>query len=350
MTAPSLNDLRAISREEYRIWFERHNTALRCRSPFHHPAWLEAVGAGVRFEVVFVGVYQGRELVAVIPGFLTRRGPLALFGSPLRGTMTSYLGPIGLELGERAEELVDLISACSHFARKEWGAVYTRFTLRNAPNAPKEHELELGPDWEQQRPGSYRLDLARGEAALWAGLESDCRRNIRKAQRVGIETVPLDDARLFYEILDETLRRHGSASWHSERFFKLILAALIPRDLLWAWGARYEGSIIGAGLFFHDDQEMHFISGASRPEWGSLPTSYSIHWHAIETAARAGIRVFNSDASRISSIDQFKETFRPTLDERYTLIWAPNHVRYAQRVFLSSYSYLQRARRALKPA
>jgi hypothetical protein len=258
--------------------------------------------------------------------------------------MTSYLGPTGLNLGDSTDELIELIAACNQFARKQWGAVYTRYTLRDAP---AEGLPQLGLNWKQQRPRSYRLGLARGEAALWDGLKSDCRRNIRKAQRVGIEIVPLDDARLFYQILDETFRRHNSASWHSERFFRSILAGLAPRDLLWAWGARYEDRIIAAGLFLHDDSEMHFLSGASSVQYGSLPTSYLLHWHAITTAVGAGLRVFNSDASRIPSIDQFKESFKPVLERRCSLIWAPGYAHYAQRLFLSASPYLRRFRRWL---
>jgi len=330
--------LKAISQAEYQTWFDRHLPQLQHRSPFHHTAWLEAVAQGVQFELRFIGVYEGSDLVAAVPGFLARRGPFRLFGSPLRGTLTSYLGPVGLNLKAHSDGLSDLILACSQFARQQWGAAYTRFTLRDAP--PK-FQPELGLNWKQQRPGSYRLDLSKGEETLWNSLESDCRRNVRRAERVGIEIVPFDDPALFYQILDETFRRHGTSSWQSERFYQLLLSGLLPRDLLWAWGARYEGRIIAAGLFLHDDLEMHFISGASLPQFGSLPTSYLLHWHAIKTAIRSGLKVFNSDVSRVRSIDQFKESFRPSSDRRYTLIWAPGHVIYAQRVFKSSYYYLQ---------
>jgi hypothetical protein len=159
----------------------------------------------------------------------------------------------------------------------------------------------------------------------------------------------LEDAHLFYQMLDETFRRHGTTSWHPERFFQLLIAGLVPRDLLWARGARYEGHIVAAGLFLHDDQEVHYVSGASFPQFGSMPTSYLLHWSAIETAARNGLRVFNSDASRVRSIDQFKESFRPTLDKRYTLIWSPETVYRAQKIFISAYRNLRQFRAWLKP-
>jgi hypothetical protein len=321
--------LRAISLQTYASWFQDNRRELEHRSPFHDPAWLDAVARGTGFDLGFVGAYDGIELTAVVPGFLVRRGPFRLFGSPLRGTMTSYLGPLSIDPGFTADSQREMVISCAEFVRREWRASYARFTLRDADSMRR----LPGPDWHDQRGGSYRLDLSPGEETLFANLKSHCRRNVRKAAREGVVIHPLDDAKLFYRILKETFRRHGSSSWHSSRFFAIVMRELPPRDLLWAWGAHFDGQVIAVGLFFHDDREMHFISGASLPQFGSLPTSYLLHWHAIATATRAGLRVFNSEASKIPSIDHFKETFNPVRQSRGTLIWAPSSVWVAQRTF-----------------
>ena len=322
--------LRELGVAEYASWFEANRSALRDRGPFHEPAWLDAAARGVGFDLGFIGAFEGGELVGAVPGYLTRRGPLRLFGSPLRGTMTSYLGPVTLDPAIATDDHRDLVVACTAFARTTWRATYVRFTLRDAP---AERIPPPGADWHVQRPASYRLDLSPGEEAVFAGLRSHCRRNVRKAARAGVEIVPLDDPGLFYRILQDTFRRHDSTSWHPPRFFETIMGELPPLGLLWGWGARYDEQIIAAGLFLHDDREMHFISGASLHEFGSLPTSYLLHWHAIAAAAREGLLVFNSEASGIPSIDQFKETFNPVRERRGTLIWAPRAVWVAQRAF-----------------
>lgn len=338
--------LKSISGTQYQDWFMHNAEHLPRRSPFHHPAWLAASGQGVGFKNVYVGLYQGRELVGALPGYLARRGPVRLFGSPMRGTMTSYLGPVGFELDGPPEGMIDLIMQCSAFVRRKWRVPYARFTLRNAPASGK---LPLAENWKQQRAGSYRLDLSPGAEAVWKGLKSDCRRNIRKARKAGITLEPLRDPALYFQMLDETFRRHATTSFQSVRFFQLVLAGLLPADRLWAWRAMYAGQEIAVGLFLHDDREMHFISGASLPDFGNLPTSYLLHWHAIETAVRHGLTIFNSDASRVRSIDRFKESFRPALEKRYTLIWAPGYVYSAQKKLIAGYHTLRRLRAWLKP-
>jgi hypothetical protein len=111
------------------------------------------------------------------------------------------------------------------------------------------------------------------------------------------------------------------------------MEGLLPRDLLWSWGAHYDGKIVAAGLFLHDENEVHYLSGASRPEYGSLPTSYLLHWHAIQTGASTGLQTFHSEASKVRSIDQFKESFRPRAERRHILIWAPRLVRRAEKAY-----------------
>jgi lipid II:glycine glycyltransferase (peptidoglycan interpeptide bridge formation enzyme) len=162
--------------------------------------------------------------------------------------------------------------------------------------------------------------------------------------REGVELVPFDDAPLFHRILQDTLYRHGSTNWHPARFFERMIDELPSRDLLWAWGARYEEKIIAAGLFLHDDREIHFVSGASLPGYGSLPTSYLLHWQAIAQAAREGLAVFNSEASGVPSIDAFKETFNPVIERRGTLTWAPRPVWTAQRAYLKWHKGVRRLR------
>jgi hypothetical protein len=345
-----VNDLtlRTISMTEYGEWFARNNGDLHHRSPYHEPSWLNATARSVKFVPVVIGIYDGRELTAAVPGQVTRRGPFRLFGSPLRGTMTSYLGPISLDHRLVHDGLPELLLRCQEHVRKQWHASYARITMRNEP----EPLPDLGDSWRAQRAPSYRLDLTRGREAVWAALKSDCRRNIRRAEREEIEIAPFADPGLYYRMLHATFDRHGAKSFQTERFFHALIADVPSPVPLQALAATRHGEVIAAGLFLHDCAEVHFVSGASFPDNGSLPTSYLLHWHAITTAIDRGCHVFNSDASRVRSIDQFKESFRPELQKRCSLIWTPPHVRRAERMFMSSRKRRRqrRARRSQRSA
>jgi len=90
---------------------------------------------------------------------------------------------------------------------------------------------------------------------------------------------------------------------------------------------------------------MHFVSGASRSHYRSLPTSYLLHWHAIMAAVDAGLCVYDLNGNGVASINQFKESFGPEAIEYWSFYWAARHVRYASRIFLTALPYLGRFRR-----
>lgn len=332
-----------LSLDEYERWFDGNVDDLHHRSPYHDPAWIRATGPSVGFDVAIIGVHDGPTLVGAAPGFLARRGPFCLYGSPLRGTMTSYLGPVVSDPALLGPGLVDLLRACRDHARRQFSASYARFTLRDEPGEPA-NPVDLGRGWRRQRSPSYRLDLTAGRDAVWSRLKSDCRRNIRRAEREGIEIVPFDEPDRYYRMLVSTFDRHGAKSWHTARFFRSVLTGVPSPEPLLCLGASHRGEVIAAGLFLCDDREVHYVSGASSPSFGSLPTSYLLHWTAIERGIESKCRVFNSDASGVRSIDQFKESFRPELERRCSLIWTRPHIRRAERLFMRSRKLRKRLR------
>lgn len=339
-------ELRVISQDEYKAWFEQHLAALHRRSPFHHPAWLDTVRRGLHFDLVITGAYEGDELVAAIPGFLTRRGPFRLYGSPLRGTMTAYLGPVCLTPME-STDLLGLVKSCSDFARRQWRADYTEITLREPPaHCPQ----EPGAGWQIERPDSYCIDVSRGVDALWAGMRTRARRCIRKAERLGAHVVPMTDARLFCEILNESFARHGTISRHPKDFFQIIFEELVRQDMVWVWGVEYEGRIISTIIWLHDDCEAHGMSGGALSEFLHVPASSLHYWQALRQAALSGLRVVDLGGRGIPSIDFYKESFNPRVIEFWSLNQAPAYVRYAKRVFLFSVPYLRRLKRQFKAA
>jgi hypothetical protein len=335
-----------MSPEKYREWFNVNRLLLQHRSPFHDPHWLETVERAANVESGYVGVYEGRDLTAVIPGFLAWRGPFLLYGSPLNGMMTSYVGPVSPGPLWLEQRQMELLIACASFVRKTWGPAHIRFALGEAPT----HRQNLNGNWKDRRPGTYRLNLSIGIEELWKGLESECRMNVRRAQDAGMSIVPFRDASLFYRTIDESFGRQNAPNWQKTSFFQSFFNQIGSHDMLWAWGVKYEGNIIAGALFLHDDQDIIFIGGASLPQFSSLPTRYLLHWSAIELAAKMGIRTFHWNKRNIQSLDRFKESWGPALEERYTLIWAPgySYVRSARKLFTRAVSSTSLLARRLK--
>lgn len=336
--------LEVLPLASYAAWYHQRAGRWPGQSPYHHPSWLEAVAAGSSHQIAIIGFRDGPHLVGAMPGFLTHRGPLRLYGSPLRGTMTAYLGPIGDLPMDQPNAAADLIEATGHFIRRTWLVQYAEITL---PTAPVDY-MTLGAGWRSDSTGSYVVDLRPGREAVWANLKARCRRNIRKAERLGLRIVPLTDTALYYRMLVDTYRRRETVPTFSERFYQSILERLVPLDLLWAWGVEYQGTIIAAGLFLHDEDQIHYLSGASLSEYRTIPASYLLHWQAMTSAMAAGLSAYDFVGRGIPSIDQFKEAFNPAPTDYWSVNWASRPAHLAKQAFLKALPHLRRIQLRLR--
>jgi hypothetical protein len=342
-------DLELISGDEYKNWFEQNYDVMSRRFPYHHPAWLGTVKKGMEVDVAFIAIVERGTLIGVLPGFLRSLGPMRFFGSPLRGTHTSYLGPAMLRPSRDAQEVLHIVQACGAFARRRLGAQYTEFTICDDPaQFPK----EPATGWNYSKAGTYCIDLSRGKESIWAAMTQGARRHIRKSEGLGLRIVQLDDAQTYYRMLDDTFARRGIVPTHPERFFQAIFDELVPLGLVWPWGTEYQGRIISGGLFLHDEREVHYVSGASCSEYRFLPTSYLLHWHTIVSAVERGLLKYDLTGRGVASINQFKEAFRAVSRDYTSLYWASAYIRTARKAFLSLLPYvrrLQRQARDLRP-
>jgi Acetyltransferase (GNAT) domain len=342
-------DLDLISGDEYKIWFEQNYDVMSRRFPYHHPAWLRTVKKGMQVDVAFIAIVERGTLIGVLPGFLRSLGPMRFFGSPLRGTHTSYLGPAMLRPWRDPQEVLHILQACSTFARRRLGARYTEFTICDDP---AQFAKESATGWNYSKAGTYCIDLSRGKESIWAAMTQGARRHIRKSEGLGLRIVQLDDAQTYYRMLDDTFARRGIVPTHPERFFQAIFDELVPLGLVWPWGTEYKGRIISGGLFLHDEREVHYVSGASCSEYRFLPTSYLLHWHTIVSAVERGLLKYDLTGRGVASINQFKEAFRAVSRDYTSLYWASAYIRTARKAFLSLLPYvrrLQRQARDLRP-
>lgn len=329
-----------VGHEVYRSWFEAYRSQLHGRSAFHQPAWLAAAARGLGHPFVCIGRFHGPDLVDVLPGVILRYGPFRLFGSPLRGVLTSHLGPIGLTL-ETTADVQTFIRECCQFVRQQWGVQYAEFVIRESPSQGWQ---ELEPGWELEPVGSYCLDLSSGEDAIWAAMRTRCRRHIRQSQRLGIRIVPFSDVHTYHQMLDETMARRWRRT-RPERYYRPFIEDLVPQDLLWALGAEYQGQVIAAALLLRDEREVHFVSGASFSRHRSIPTSYLLHWHAIQLAIRAGATMFDFAGKGDAGLRSFKQSFSPEGVEYSSLSWASPPVRRALQLYTATRPYTHRFQR-----
>lgn len=164
-------------------------------------AWLEFVAQTQRGEVVVARMIDDGETVGFLSGVLVRRLGLRIFGSPMDGWSTPFMG-FNLKPGVARR---DALHAAEAFAFEDLGCVHMELRDRNLT---VEDGAAFG--FKHRVRQSFESDLALDEKILFARLEAQCRK-VRQAIRHGVtveEAAPQGFAEEYYSQLLDVFAKH----------------------------------------------------------------------------------------------------------------------------------------------
>ncbi len=136
----------------------------------------------------------------------------------------------------------------------------------------------------------HTVDLTIGDARLFASLRDSTRRNVRKAERQGVETKisnKIEAVEAFCKLNRITRKQHGlpSQPW---RFFRYVHEHVLSKHLGFVALALYRGEPVAAALFFCFGRKAVFKYGASTLEHRNIRANNLVMWKAIEHLVRCG--------------------------------------------------------------
>ena len=138
----------------------------------------------------------------------------------------------------------------------------------------------------------HTLDLGVGQEELFRQITDANRRNIRKAEKCGVEVgieSSLDALREFYPLNCLTRRRHGlpPQPW---QFFENVHREVIAKGKGITALARHEGKTVSANVYFHFGEKAMFKFGASDMRLQHLRAGNLVMWEAIRYYAGKGCK------------------------------------------------------------
>lgn len=146
----------------------------------------------------------------------------------------------------------------------------------------------------------------------WNAFKGGVRRNIRKAEKSQLEVTAAKsatEARTFYDMYVESMRRNNTVAKYPAAFVDEIFRTIIERDdrgvlLL----AMHEGNTV-AGMLLVDSQRMsHYLMGGSQTEALHLRPNDLLFWHAIRRSIERGHDAFDflPSGPDDDNLDRFK--------------------------------------------
>jgi hypothetical protein len=260
----------------------------RSRNVFRTSEWLEYVARTQGAEPVVAHVERDGEPVGAFTGLIVRRFGVRILGSPFQGWMTGSMG-FNLDPGvDRAEAM----RALMRFAFRTLGCLHVEVMDRHAS-----FEELGGLRARLAQFVAFELDLTQSEDELFAGMQSACRRAIRKSERVGVrveEAHGVEFADEYYGQLIEVFDRQGLRPPYSLDVVREMIRCVEPSgNLLMLRAVAPDGERIASALFPAREEFAYFWGGASLASHRIMRPNEAIFWRAIRHFRERGVALFD---------------------------------------------------------
>jgi Acetyltransferase (GNAT) domain len=291
---------------------------------------------------------QGR-IVACLPGLVSRLGPLTLFGSPLPGWQTVGMGPL---FDATRVDAAELAAQVIPFLRQRYGVHHVEIMTDRLPAEAMEAAGFRGDPFH-----TFRTDLKPGdEASTLRGFKDSARRNVKRAERLGLIVRFEDDDRFIAEHFDqirEVFERGGNVlPFRRERVAAFVRAMRESGALAGVSVYLPDGTTnIATGTFTIYGRELLLWMWTHRTAYRWFRPTELMTWSVMQRAMQAGCTTLD-----LAGRGDFKAKLGAIPDASRTR-WVWSRYRWllvlrdgAGRIFRWQQRLRGRIRNALRPA
>ena len=258
------------------------------RTVFQTRAWLEFIQESQGATPVLAEVRDGSDVVGYFSGLTFSKFGLKVLGGSFPGWTTPYIG-FNLQPG------VSRRSALEALEKFAWDELKCLHLEVSDPHFTFEDGEGLG--FTSEHYGSYRTDLTKSEDELFNGMDSACRRCVRKAEKSGVtieEAHDLAFADEYYAQLKDVFAKQGLVPTYSVERVRLLVKHVEPSGNVLLVRARdAEGKCIATGIFPGFNKIFEFWGNASYRAYQNLRPNEAIHWYAMRYWKRRGVAIYD---------------------------------------------------------
>ena len=256
------------------------------RTVFQTRPWLDFIHESQGATPVLAELRDGSHLVGYFTGLTFSKFGMKVLGSSFPGWTTPYIG-FNLHAGVSRRAALE---ALEKFA---WDDLKCLHLEVSDPHFTFEDGDGLG--FTAEHYGSYRTDLTKSEDELFNGMESACRRCVRKAEKSGVvieEAHDLAFADEYYEQLKDVFAKQGLVPTYSVESVRSLVKHLEPSGNVLLVRAP-EGRCIATGIYPGFNHIAEFWGNASFRAHQGLRPNEACHWYALRYWKRRGASIYD---------------------------------------------------------
>ena len=258
------------------------------RTVFQSREWIEFVSETQNASPVVAGLHDGRDLVGFFTGLIFARFGIKILAGSFPGWTTPYMG-FNLKPG------VSRAAALAAVEEMAWNDLKCLHMEVSDPYFAMEDGESLGFDCEFFH--SYRTDLRKSEEELFSGMDSACRRCIRKAEKIGVAIEEANDdsfAEEYYAQLQDVFAKQNLTPTYDLQRVRSLIRHLRPTGRVLLLRARDpQGKCIATGIFPGYKRIAEFWGNASWRDSQSFRPNEAIHWYAMRYWKKRGAEIYD---------------------------------------------------------
>ena len=258
------------------------------RTVFQTREWLQFVAESQKAQPVLAELREANDVLGYFSGLTFSKFGVKVLGSSFPGWTTPYIGfNLNPGIPRRAA-----LEALEKFA---WDDLKCLHLEVSDPNFTFEDGEAAG--FTSEYYASYRTDLTRSEEELFSGMESACRRCIRKADKSGLKVEEAHDlafADEYYEQLQDVFAKQSLVPTYSVERVRALVRNVEPSGNILLLRARNpDGKCVATGIYPGFNQIAEFWGNASFRAYQNLRPNEACHWYALRYWKKRGAAIFD---------------------------------------------------------
>ncbi|MFZ3189704.1 MAG: GNAT family N-acetyltransferase [Candidatus Sulfotelmatobacter sp.] len=258
------------------------------RTVFQTREWLNFVAESQNSTPIVAALEQDGKTVGYFSGLTFTKVGVKVLGSSFPGWTTPYMGFNLLPEFSRG-------AALAAVEQMAWSELKCLHMEVSDPYFTEEDGRQLGFTCEFYT--SYRSDLTLTEEQLFSGMDSACRRCIRKAEKSGVVIEEAHDAAFaneYYEQLKDVFLKQGLVPTYGVERVRALVRNLEPSGRVLLLRARdQEGKCIATGIFPGFNKIAEFWGNASFRSSQLLRPNEAIQWYVWRYWKQRGVEVYD---------------------------------------------------------
>lgn len=258
------------------------------RTVFQTREWVRFVAETQAATPVLARLTDSGKLAGYFTGLTFTRFGVKVLGSSFPGWTTPYMGfnlvPGALRAGA--------LAAIEHMA---WDDLKCMHMEVSDPHFDECDGEALG--FKSSHYTSYRTDLTKSEEELFQGMDSACRRCVRKAEKSGVvieEAHDLAFADEYYEQLKDVFAKQGLVPTYDVERVRSLVRFLEPTgNVLLVRARNPEGQCIATGIFPGFNKVVEFWGNASFRAHQGLRPNECIQWYVMRYWKNRGAQIYD---------------------------------------------------------